>query len=205
MRVAVRLGGGADNLTCRTTTRPTAWSTPARTTTTPRAAGGMQPVRPSAPTCSPIWASMATTSPGDLIRVALASVADTAIVPMQDVLALAARARMNLPGQGDGWWTLAVCVGTGTQQWMTAERLRASRTSYARANPLTRDTHTAPRARPAPQGRWCRYPGAGSFAVAATRSRTHPGVDTNPMARCCAREVSRRTGTAPPPATPRLV
>jgi len=40
----------------------------------------------------------------DLIRAAMASVADTAIVPMQDVLGLASEARMNFPGQGDGWW-----------------------------------------------------------------------------------------------------
>ncbi|MGE3579228.1 MAG: 4-alpha-glucanotransferase, partial [Vicinamibacterales bacterium] len=33
------------------------------------------------------------------------SVADTAVAPMQDVLALPAAARMNFPGQGDGWWT----------------------------------------------------------------------------------------------------
>ena len=39
-----------------------------------------------------------------LIRAALASVADTAIVPMQDVLGLDSEARMNLPGRGDGNW-----------------------------------------------------------------------------------------------------
>jgi 4-alpha-glucanotransferase len=40
----------------------------------------------------------------DLMRAALASVADTAIVPMQDVLGLSSEARMNFPGQRDGWW-----------------------------------------------------------------------------------------------------
>ena len=40
----------------------------------------------------------------DLIRCALASVADTAIVPLQDVLALGSEARMNLPGKPDGNW-----------------------------------------------------------------------------------------------------
>ena len=34
----------------------------------------------------------------DMIRVALASVADTVIVPLQDVLGLGTTARMNLPG-----------------------------------------------------------------------------------------------------------
>lgn len=42
--------------------------------------------------------------PWTMIRAACASVADTCIVPMQDVLALGADCRMNLPGQGDGWW-----------------------------------------------------------------------------------------------------
>lgn len=40
----------------------------------------------------------------DLIRAACASVADTAIHPMQDVLELGAEHRMNLPGKGDGYW-----------------------------------------------------------------------------------------------------
>ena len=39
-----------------------------------------------------------------MIRAALASVADTAIVPMQDVLGLGSEARMNMPGRiGDNW------------------------------------------------------------------------------------------------------
>ena len=38
------------------------------------------------------------------IRAALASVADTAVVPLQDVLGLGSEARMNLPGRGSGNW-----------------------------------------------------------------------------------------------------
>jgi 4-alpha-glucanotransferase len=41
----------------------------------------------------------------DLIRAAFASVARTAIVPMQDVLDLGTEARMNLPGRPEGNWT----------------------------------------------------------------------------------------------------
>ena len=41
----------------------------------------------------------------DLIRLAYSSVADTAIVPMQDVLALGNEARMNLPGRPDANWS----------------------------------------------------------------------------------------------------
>lgn len=39
-----------------------------------------------------------------LIRLAWASVADTAIAPLQDVLGLATEHRMNLPGEGEGHW-----------------------------------------------------------------------------------------------------
>ncbi len=42
--------------------------------------------------------------PWTLIRSAMASVADTAIHPLQDVLALPAPCRMNFPGQASGWW-----------------------------------------------------------------------------------------------------
>lgn len=40
-----------------------------------------------------------------LIRCAMASVADTCVVPMQDVLALPGECRMNLPGDSGDWWT----------------------------------------------------------------------------------------------------
>ena len=40
-----------------------------------------------------------------LIRAALASVADTAIIPMQDLLGLGSEARMNLPGRESGNWS----------------------------------------------------------------------------------------------------
>ncbi len=53
----------------------------------------------------PADAGDAAEIPWALIRAAWASVADTAIAPMQDVLALPASARMNFPGQGEGWWT----------------------------------------------------------------------------------------------------
>ncbi|GFE60696.1 4-alpha-glucanotransferase [Geobacter sp. AOG2] len=41
---------------------------------------------------------------GDLIRAALMSVADTAIMPFQDVLHLGSEARMNIPGTAHGNW-----------------------------------------------------------------------------------------------------
>ncbi len=41
----------------------------------------------------------------DMIRLAFASVADMAIVPLQDLLSLDNRARMNFPGKTGGWWS----------------------------------------------------------------------------------------------------
>ena len=40
----------------------------------------------------------------DFVRTLLVSVADTAIVPLQDVLGTGSEGRMNLPGRGDGNW-----------------------------------------------------------------------------------------------------
>lgn len=40
----------------------------------------------------------------DMIRLALGSVADTAIIPLQDVLGLGSEARMNIPGRAEGNW-----------------------------------------------------------------------------------------------------
>ena len=45
------------------------------------------------------------------IRAALASVADTAIVPLQDVLGLGSEARMNLPGRARGNWRWRFTAG----------------------------------------------------------------------------------------------
>jgi 4-alpha-glucanotransferase len=42
--------------------------------------------------------------PWTLIRAAMVSVADTAVHPMQDVLALPTECRMNFPGKSSGWW-----------------------------------------------------------------------------------------------------
>jgi 4-alpha-glucanotransferase len=40
----------------------------------------------------------------DMVRLAFSSVADTSIVPLQDILGLDSRARMNLPGKAEGNW-----------------------------------------------------------------------------------------------------
>ena len=41
---------------------------------------------------------------GNLMRAALMSVADTAIIPFQDILKLGSEARMNIPGTAFGNW-----------------------------------------------------------------------------------------------------
>jgi 4-alpha-glucanotransferase len=66
-----------------------------------------------------------------LIRLASASVADTAVVPVQDVLALGSEARMNLPGRPDGNWTWRLAEGAlGAPH---AERLAELTELYGRA------------------------------------------------------------------------
>lgn len=41
----------------------------------------------------------------DLIRLAYASTADLAVIPLQDLMELGNEARMNFPGKTGGWWT----------------------------------------------------------------------------------------------------
>ena len=43
--------------------------------------------------------------PWPIIRAALASVAQMAVIPMQDILGLGSEHRMNTPGTQDGNWT----------------------------------------------------------------------------------------------------
>jgi 4-alpha-glucanotransferase len=59
----------------------------------------------------------------DLLRAAWLSVAETAIVPLQDILGLGTEARMNLPGRPGGNWTWRLRPGTLTARH--AARLKA--------------------------------------------------------------------------------
>lgn len=52
----------------------------------------------------------------DLIRLAIASVADTAIFPMQDVLGLGSEARMNMPSTTSGNWRWRLLPGQFTSE-----------------------------------------------------------------------------------------
>ncbi len=65
-----------------------------------------------------------------LVRLAMASVADTAIVPVQDVLGLGTDARMNLPGSPEGNWAWRLRDGElGGEQ---ADRLAELVETYGR-------------------------------------------------------------------------
>jgi 4-alpha-glucanotransferase len=66
----------------------------------------------------------------DLIRLASMSVADTCIVPMQDVLGLGSEARMNVPGTASGNWTWRLNEGQWTEE--TIGRLRELTFAYGR-------------------------------------------------------------------------
>jgi 4-alpha-glucanotransferase len=66
----------------------------------------------------------------DLIRAAMASVADIAIVPAQDVLSLSTEHRMNLPGQPEGNWSWRLQPGQLTAEH--AVRLARLATVYGR-------------------------------------------------------------------------
>ncbi len=66
----------------------------------------------------------------DFIRLALASVADTAIIPLQDVLGLGSEARMNLPGTTEGNWGWRFSFTMLSDA--TTDRLRELTTLYGR-------------------------------------------------------------------------
>jgi 4-alpha-glucanotransferase len=65
-----------------------------------------------------------------MIRAVLASVADIAIVPLQDVLGLGTEARMNLPGRVSGNWKWRYRPGALSKD--LSARLRSLTTLYDR-------------------------------------------------------------------------
>jgi 4-alpha-glucanotransferase len=71
------------------------------------------------------------------IRAALASVADTAIVPLQDVLGLGSEARMNLPSRSSGNWRWRYRASEITPE--TEDRLRDLTEIYGRAERPTKE------------------------------------------------------------------
>ncbi len=67
----------------------------------------------------------------DLIRTALASVADTVVIPMQDLLELPGESRMNLPGTAENNWSWRLRHGALTAK--LAKRLLELTEIYGRA------------------------------------------------------------------------
>jgi 4-alpha-glucanotransferase len=98
----------------------------------------------------------------DMIRLAFSSVADTAIIPLQDVLGLDGSARMNLPGKGEGNWRWR--FRTGQIDRLARDRLAESTAVYSRWNGAV-PAEFDPRSRPDPP------PAAGSLGDNATQ---HP-------------------------------
>ncbi|MBN1282733.1 MAG: 4-alpha-glucanotransferase [Proteobacteria bacterium] len=68
---------------------------------------------------------------GEMIRLAMMSVADTVIIPMQDVLGLGAECRMNQPATVDGNWRWRLTAGQLTDE--TADYLARITKIYGRA------------------------------------------------------------------------
>ena len=73
----------------------------------------------------------------DLIRLALASVAELAIVPIQDALGLGSEARMNTPGQAGGNWGWRYTPDMLTIELV--ERLRGLTAVYGRERKVAHD------------------------------------------------------------------
>jgi 4-alpha-glucanotransferase len=69
----------------------------------------------------------------DFIRTILASVAELAIAPMQDVLGKGSKARMNLPGRPGGNWRWRYAAGELTD--IVKHRLLLYTQTYGRGRP----------------------------------------------------------------------
>jgi 4-alpha-glucanotransferase len=73
----------------------------------------------------------------DLMELALGSVAETAVVPLQDVLGLGGETRMNHPGRATGNWTWRALPAH--LDGAVADALRAAAARHGRAAPAARD------------------------------------------------------------------
>jgi 4-alpha-glucanotransferase len=69
----------------------------------------------------------------DFIRSVFASVANTAVVPLQDLLGLGTEARMNLPNSTEGNWSWRFDAGALTAD--IAKRLKELTELYGRSSP----------------------------------------------------------------------
>ena len=81
----------------------------------------------------------------DMIRLAFSSVADTAVIPLQDILGFDNRARMNLPGKAEGNWKWRFQKGQLDRQAL--DRYAELTALYSRWNG-TPPAEWSPRSRP---------------------------------------------------------
>jgi 4-alpha-glucanotransferase len=65
-----------------------------------------------------------------MIRLAMASVADTVVVPLQDLLGLGTEARTNVPGRAKGNWSWRYEAGAITDD--IARKLKTMTTTFGR-------------------------------------------------------------------------
>jgi 4-alpha-glucanotransferase len=77
-----------------------------------------------------------------LVRLGMASVADTAITPLQDLLALGTDARMNQPGDAGPWWRWRFRDAMLTTDVL--DELRKLTITYGRGRPSPTSTPTDP-------------------------------------------------------------
>jgi 4-alpha-glucanotransferase len=112
----------------------------------------------------------------DLIRLALSSVAEIAVLPMQDVLGLDSRARMNVPGKSEGNWEWRITPDALTPR--VTNRLADLTALFGRWNgvlPESHDLHRRSAHKPpipiTPESTLSEKPGQGaeSASVGSTR------------------------------------
>ena len=77
----------------------------------------------------------------DFIRAVLASVANVAVIPLQDVLGLGTEARMNLPNSTAGNWSWRFRAGALTDE--VAGKLKTLTELYGRLPQLAEENNEA--------------------------------------------------------------
>jgi 4-alpha-glucanotransferase len=123
----------------------------------------------------------------DVIRATLASVADTVIVPLQDILGLGSEARMNVPGVPQNNWTWR--VRPGHVPALARERLAAMTAVYGRWNgsiPARFTLPTLPKPEPSVE--------QPSPATKTTAARARPSKDGKTRTPSKSKAPSKKTG-----------
>jgi 4-alpha-glucanotransferase len=96
----------------------------------PESSDALEPMQAERAAALKYMATDGTQIHWDMIRLALASVARLAVIPMQDVLGLGQEARMNYPGKAEGNWQWRYSADMLTDE--LAGRLRELTEIYGR-------------------------------------------------------------------------